>query len=156
MKDLPAPMLFDAGLHAGLIPSIAQIHADCVICDGTLATFLPDPTTGQMNMEALEAFWRKTAAEAASDQREIVLQFAYKTNDGDELELAGYASLFMPFAETGPFRSHVEKLMVSPKHRRKGIARVVMRRIEELAEERNRGLIVSLIFVCYASMLRCQ
>jgi hypothetical protein len=25
-----------------------------------------------------------------------------------------------------------------------------------LAEERNRGLIVSLIFVCYASMLRCQ
>jgi GNAT superfamily N-acetyltransferase len=140
---LPDPILFDPELHQDLIPIIAQIHADCVTHDGTLATFLPDATTGQMNMNALEAFWRKMAAEVTSGQREIVMQFAHKTIEEDSLELAGYASLYMPFSETGPFRSIVEKLMVSPKQRRKGIARVVMKRIETLAEERNRGLIVS-------------
>jgi GNAT superfamily N-acetyltransferase len=143
MQNLPAPMLFDPKVHQDLIPSLVQIHVDCVVHDGTLATFLPDPTTGQMDMEALKAFWRQMGAEVTSGQREIVLQFANKNVNEDGLELAGFASLYMPFSQTGAFRSVVEKLMVSPSHRRKGIARAVMKRIEDVAEERNRGLIVS-------------
>jgi GNAT superfamily N-acetyltransferase len=146
MTNLPAQMLLDPQSHLGLIPALAQIHSDCVISDGTLATFRPDPKTGKMNMPALEAFWEKMIAEVVSGQREIVLQFASASSENATggLELAGYASLYMPFSETGPFRSFVEKLMVSPRHRRKGIARRVMQRIEEVAEERNRGLVVSL------------
>lgn len=49
----------------------------------------------------------------------------------------------MPASETGPFRSFVEKLMVSPEHRRKGYARNLMEGLEELAGERGRGLVVS-------------
>lgn len=144
MQNLPAPMLFDPKVHQDLIPSLVQIHVDCVIHDGTLATFLPDPMTGQMDMEAIKTFWRQMGVEVSSGQREIVLQFANKNSDDDGLELAGFASLYMPFSQTGAFRSIVEKLMVSPRHRRKGIARAVMKRIEDVAEERKRGLIVSI------------
>jgi ribosomal protein S18 acetylase RimI-like enzyme len=49
----------------------------------------------------------------------------------------------MPVTETGPFRGEVNKLMVSPRHRRRGIARRVMGLLEEVARERGRHLLVS-------------
>jgi GNAT superfamily N-acetyltransferase len=51
--------------------------------------------------------------------------------------------LYMPVTETGPFRSEVEKLMVSPNHRFKGIARRLMAKLEDEAKARDRWLVVS-------------
>jgi len=49
----------------------------------------------------------------------------------------------MPFAETGPFRGVVEKLLVSPAWRKKGIARALMKKLEEVAQKEGRSLLVS-------------
>lgn len=58
----------------------------------------------------------------------------------------------MPVTETGPFRGEVEKLMVSPRHRLKGVARRLMDKLEAVARERHRELLVSnLQCRCYFS-----
>ena len=64
--------------------------------------------------------------------------------DGEkEGELMGYVCLMMPITETGPFRGEVNKLMVSPNHRRKGVARRVMEKMEDVGRQRGRTLLVS-------------
>jgi GNAT superfamily N-acetyltransferase len=136
---LPAAVLYDSSKHAGIIAQLAQIHADCVTTDGTLATFLPD-SEGRMSLPKLEEYWKSRVAQVQDGSRDIILQFA----DDNEDELMGYVSLWMPPSETGPFRSEVEKLMVSPKHRYKGVARRVMAKLEEVAKKKDRGLLVSI------------
>ena len=54
------------------------------------------------------------------------------------LEVSGVVSLTTPFSQTGPFRGQVEKLFVSPLHRRKGIARRIMTKLEAVALEHGR------------------
>ncbi|KIW33447.1 uncharacterized protein PV07_00299 [Cladophialophora immunda] len=51
----------------------------------------------------------------------------------EELEVSGVVSLATPFSQTGPFRALVQKLFVSPLHRRRGIARQLMARLEGVA-----------------------
>ena len=55
----------------------------------------------------------------------------------------GYVCLMMPITETGPFRGEVNKLMVSPNHRRKGVARRVMEKMEDVGRQRGRTMLVS-------------
>ncbi|EXJ78815.1 hypothetical protein A1O1_09217 [Capronia coronata CBS 617.96] len=55
-----------------------------------------------------------------------------------ELEVSGVVSLATPYSQTGPFRGLVEKLFVSPLHRRKGIARAIMTKLEEIACDHGR------------------
>ncbi|KIW90941.1 uncharacterized protein Z519_08724 [Cladophialophora bantiana CBS 173.52] len=50
-----------------------------------------------------------------------------------ELEVSGVVSLATPFSQTGPFRGLVEKLFVSPLHRRRGIAKQMMAKLESVA-----------------------
>lgn len=59
-----------------------------------------------------------------------------------ESEITGYVMLGMPFAETGPFRGSVEKLLVLPEHRKKGIAKALMLKLEDVARAQGRGLLV--------------
>jgi len=64
----------------------------------------------------------------------------------------------MPFSETGPFRGVVEKLLVSPTWREKGVARRLMGKLEDVAWQEGRWLIVSFglllwifcLFVCFS------
>ena len=142
MSSLPPPVLFDPKQHSSdeIFQALAQIHADCVLQDGTLATFLP--RNGVMDMARLEAYWRQRAEQVVQGQREIILQFA-NTDDG-KIELAGYVSLSMSSSETGPFRGEVEKLLVSPRHRRKGVAKRVMDLLDQTAKERRTELLVRL------------
>lgn len=129
----PTPVLFSPAKHSHLLPSIVKIHRDCVKQDGLLATIIDvDHPTKLLD------YWNALIPEVEKETREILLQFT----DDSEKELAGVVSLYMPNSETGPFRSFVEKLMVSPDHRRKGYARSLMDEFERLAVERGRGMIV--------------
>lgn len=72
-------------------------------------------------------------------------------NEKEEEQLAGYVMLDKPESETGPWRGGVEKLLVSPRWRERGIARRVMEKLEEVAVSENRGLLVcafSFVMVC--------
>lgn len=56
----------------------------------------------------------------------------------DALEVSGIVSLETPFSQTGPFRAIVQKLFVHPLHRRRGIARKIMARLETIAVAQGR------------------
>ncbi|KIV93254.1 hypothetical protein PV10_04481 [Exophiala mesophila] len=55
------------------------------------------------------------------------------TSTSPLLEIAGLVSLSFPYSQTGPFRGMIEKLLTSPLHRRKGVARQVMAELERVA-----------------------
>ncbi|OAP62804.1 hypothetical protein AYL99_02031 [Fonsecaea erecta] len=60
------------------------------------------------------------------------------TAASEQLDISGVVSLATPFSQTGPFRAVVEKLFVSPLHRRRGIAKQLMARLERVAVDRGR------------------
>lgn len=80
--------------------------------------------------------------EVVAGTRVIIIQLASNAVTGKE-ELAGYVALSFPWSETGPFRGSVEKLLVSPEHRQKGVAKRVMLKLEEVAIAKGRTLLVS-------------
>ena len=49
------------------------------------------------------------------------------------LEISGVITLSTPFSQTGPFRGTIEKFFVHPLHRRRGIGRALLTRLENLA-----------------------
>lgn len=138
--SLPAPRLFDPLEDKSLLPQLAQIQADCIINDGQLATFLPP-----LDLVKMTNYWIDLSEQVEKGEMAIILQMSSDGNNtaGQADEVAGYVGLKMPFAETGPFRGIVVKLMVSPKFRRMGIGRRVMQKLEEVAREKHRELLVS-------------
>lgn len=57
-------------------------------------------------------------------------------------DVTGVVMLWKPEAETGPFRAMVEKLLVSPDWRRKGVGRALMKDLEDVALEKGKTLLV--------------
>ena len=60
--------------------------------------------------------------------------------------VAGIVALSKPPSETGPFHGIVEKLLVSPSFRRRGVATALMMKLEEVASVEGRPLLVSETF----------
>jgi GNAT superfamily N-acetyltransferase len=139
-----------------ILSGIVHLHAACILNDGTLATFLPP-----LSHDVMYEWWRERLAETTSAagtarQRHIIVcisEVAQRTGTGNAnlsapwsaqgrvnwpvlkngLEVSGVVSLSTPFSQTGPFRALVEKLFVSPLHRRQGIARRLMVKLEDLS-----------------------
>lgn len=59
-----------------------------------------------------------------------------------EGEIVGSVQLHMAMKENGSHRAEVAKLMVHPKHRRNGIAKLLMKAIEDEAKSLGRSLLV--------------
>ncbi|KAF7197349.1 Acetyltransferase [Pseudocercospora fuligena] len=136
MSSLPCPSLYNPSTQSHLIPQMSSLHAACIIHDGMPATIL-NPI-GSENEAKMTRYWNEKHQQAIDGTRLIVLQFS----DDTEKTLAGIVMLHMPWTETGPFRSEVEKLCVDPKFRNRGIARRLMRKLEDEAGRRGRGLIM--------------
>ena len=140
---LPDPIIYDPNTHHHLLDQIARIHGACIIKDGTLATFLPtrNPSTQELQMDhdKILSSWQTFSSQVLQGRRDIIIQ----CTDDSATEVMGYASLWMPETGTGPFRSEVQRLFISPEHRYKGVARRVMKQLEEVAREKKRELIVS-------------
>ena len=110
---LPQPRLYDPTKDKHRLDQIVQIHADCITHDKQLATFL------NLDHDRMLAYWTSLHSDVENDRTALFLQFS----DESESVVAGYVCLMMPVTETGPFRGEVNKLMVSTKHRRLGVAR---------------------------------
>lgn len=163
-------VVYDPAAHSSqlpaLLPALVAIHIDCILTDNTIATFTT-PIDAAKKARML-AWWGDKADEVRKGTREIVLAFAAPTPGtapstssasqraadspaaaipgvGAGKQLAGYVMLAKPVTETGPFRGPVEKLLVSPRFRRRGIARMVMARLEDVARRQGRWLLVSFI-----------
>jgi ribosomal protein S18 acetylase RimI-like enzyme len=74
------------------------------------------------------------AADGVQTQTQVQSETQSQSQEqGQGLEISGVVSLGTPFSQTGPFRALVQKLFVHPLHRRQGIARKLMARLETLA-----------------------
>ncbi|KAJ7472666.1 acyl-CoA N-acyltransferase [Mycena latifolia] len=111
--------------HVALIPSFADIHIACIEIDHTIATFTPP-----LNRDVIINWWKERATDAADGKRIIFMAFAQYPDGQRQL------------AETGPFRGVIEKLLVSPNFRRRGIARKLMEKLEEVAKARGQTLLM--------------
>jgi GNAT superfamily N-acetyltransferase len=132
------PVLFDPKIHSHLIPGIAAAHATCILNPPfMIATFLPP-----LKQDVMTAWWEGRAKEVAAGTRHIIMQLAPNETTGEK-EVVGVVALAMPVSETGPFRGYVEKLIVVPNHRKKGIAKAMMLKLEEAALKEGRTLLVS-------------
>jgi ribosomal protein S18 acetylase RimI-like enzyme len=116
----------------------------------TVASFLPPFETEERRQEILEWWKRKgeetlTVGKEGKSARDII----YATVE-PEGEVAGVVMLDKPFTETGPFRGGVEKLLVDPKFRRRGIAKALMEKLEEVAENQGRTYLVCPIIITHS------
>ncbi|KAH8818865.1 hypothetical protein DL96DRAFT_1715146 [Flagelloscypha sp. PMI_526] len=133
---------YSHAIHSKWLPSFTTIQIESMEQDALIATF-----TRPWNPDSITKWYEERAREtqrpwdSATDEnvqkgaRAIVMAFEKKGSGEDELVAAS-------FSQTGPFRSSVEKLIVSPRHRRKGIAKHLMSKLEQIALQQKRTLIV--------------
>ncbi|KAJ7157598.1 hypothetical protein C8R43DRAFT_833705, partial [Mycena crocata] len=95
-------------------PRTHRFHIACIETDHTIATFTPP-----LNRDIIINWWKERVADAAKGSR-IIFMSLLKMPRVDQA-LAGYVILFRPLTETEPFRGIVEKLLVSPKFRRRSV-----------------------------------
>lgn len=133
-----------------LIPYLAAIHANCITADHSIVTFLPP-----LDQDKLLKFWKDVIADIREGKRFMVLLFDESESHPPQsgLQLMGAVTLSVPYSETGPFRGWVEKLVVSPKFRRRGGATALMKALEAEAVRRGRTLLVSLHLVRMAAIV---
>lgn len=105
-------LVYNAAEHAYLLPSFAQVHADCITIDGTIATFLPP-----LDLKEMFLWWIK--------QTQTPSRITIMTLNEAKDECTGVVMLDMPRTQTGPFRGIVQKLLVSPRHRQKSASALI-------------------------------
>ena len=85
--------------------------------------------------EAADAFWEDALVAAGRDERIILGAW-----DGGLL--AGTVTLLLDCPPNQPHRAEIAKMMTRRSHRGRGIATALLRRAEDLANERKRTLLV--------------
>lgn len=140
--------VFDLEHDMHLIPQMAQVHHDCIVNDFTMVTFLPP-----LDLSKIIDYWQGWTEEMRAGGRVLFIQCV--KHESRPEEVAGVVCLNLPVSGTGPFRSQVNKLLVSPKHRYKGIARSLLAKLEEVAKQKDRWLVVSreMCFICSTNQL---
>lgn len=119
-------------LDAAAASSAERCLADVLIAcveDGASVSFLPPLT-----QSVARAFWRRRASEVATGGRVLLAGWA----DG---VLAGCVMLDLDTPPNQPHRADVQKLLVHPAGRRRGLARALMRRLEHEAARAGRTLL---------------
>ena len=134
-----------------IIKSVVLIHAACILNDHTIATFIPPLSHSEMNRH-----WQNLVQQIESQKRLILICISRvksrssernveslfeghawpvlpSHDNEDDLEISGVISLSSPESQTGPFRGLVQKLFVSPFHRRKHIATNLLAELEKQA-----------------------
>ena len=138
------PTVFIPHTHNSHLRAFASIHISCIEQDNTIATFLPP-----LDPSAILEWWLDRAEEVEKGSRTIVMCLA-----GDREEVAGVVMLYKPSRQTGPHTGDVQKLLVSPDFRKRGVARLLMEKLESVGKEAGRWLFVSGLYSLNVSFLR--
>nr|WP_283949716.1 GNAT family N-acetyltransferase [Limobrevibacterium gyesilva] len=119
----------DAAGAASAEGCLALILKECVDNDASVS-FLPP-----LVLDKAAAFWRRMAADVAGGRRVLLAAWV----DG---LLAGIVMLDLDMPENQPHRADLQKLLVRPGIRRRGVGRLLMERIEQEARDEGRRLLV--------------
>lgn len=119
----------DAAGAASAEGRLAEVLRTCVDA-GASVSFMPP-----LGREAAAGFWRRRASDVAQGKRVLLAAWV----DG---VLCGTAMLDLDMPPNQPHRGDVQKLLVHPLARRRGLARLLMARIEAEARAAGRSLLV--------------
>lgn len=119
----------EADILAHLEP-LSDVLSNCVNGGASVSFMLP------FNVEKARVFWQKTAASVARDERVVLV-----AKDVDE-KIVGTVQLVIDQPENQPHRADVSKLLVHENARRGGIARALMQRLEEIAVDAQKSVLV--------------
>lgn len=86
--------------------------------------------------EKASRFWERTAASVARKERHLLVA------QDDERQIVGCVMLVTDLPENQPHRAEVAKLLVHSRARRNGVAQALMSRLEILAREQGRSILV--------------
>ncbi len=119
----------DAAGAASAEARLAAILTDCVDA-GASVSFLPP-----LARDAAAGFWKRKASEVAQGKRVLLAGWV----DG---VLAGTVMLDLDMPPNQPHRADLQKLLVHPAARRRGLARALMAAAEDAARAAGRSLVV--------------
>lgn len=119
----------EADILAHLEP-LSDVLSSCVNGGASVSFMLP------FNVEKARAFWQKTAASVARAERVVLV-----AKDSDH-KIVGTVQLVIDQPENQPHRADVSKLLVHECARRGGIARALMQRLEEIAVDAQKSVLV--------------
>jgi GNAT superfamily N-acetyltransferase len=119
----------DAAASASAERRLSALLATCV-ADGASLTWFPPlaPVVAQ-------GYWRGVSSQVALGKAVLLVAWL-------EGEVVGSVQLALDMPENQPHRAEVQKLMVEPAARRRGVGRALMRRAEQAARGIGRGLLV--------------
>lgn len=119
----------DAAAAARDLPALAQLMQACVAGGASINFVLP------FTQDDSEAWWRRVVLPAmeAGERRLLV------TRSGGRI--VGSVQLALAPQPNQHHRADITKLLVDPVARRRGIARALMQRVEEVAQEEGRTLL---------------
>jgi ribosomal protein S18 acetylase RimI-like enzyme len=123
-KPVAGTEVLDAAGAASAERCLAQILCACVDA-GASVSYLPP-----LAPEAARGFWKRMAADVAAGTRILLAAW-------DDAALVGTVMLEFAASPNQPHRAEVQKLLVHPAARRRGIGRALMIRLE--AEARRAG-----------------
>jgi ribosomal protein S18 acetylase RimI-like enzyme len=112
-----------------IIAELSEILIQTVASGGSVSFMYPLP------MEVAERFWQDSLA--AADRGERIVLGAF-----DEEELIGTVTLQLALPPNQPHRAEIAKMMVRLSHRRRGVAKALIRAAEALALKHGRILLV--------------
>lgn len=119
----------DADILAHLAP-LSDVLANCVNGGASVSFMLP------FHHETALAFWQRTAASVARGERIVLV-----AKDVDQT-IVGTVQLIIDQPENQPHRADVAKLLVHERARRTGIARALMQRLEAVAADAGKNVLV--------------
>src|SRR5215831_4100318 len=111
------------------IGALADVLVDCVEGGASVSFMWPFPKSSG------EEFFRKTAAGVEAKERILLAAF-------DDASLVGTVQIITALPPNQPHRADVAKLLVRRSARGRGIAAMLMRRVEEEARAAGKTLLV--------------
>jgi len=109
--------------------ALTEILIEVVANGGSVSFMHP------LALEVADTFWEGSLAAAARGERLVLGAF-----DGESL--VGTVTLLLDCPPNQPHRAEIAKLMTRMSHRRRGVAKALMRAAERIAVERARTLLV--------------
>ncbi|KAI9646367.1 hypothetical protein NHQ30_004357 [Ciborinia camelliae] len=137
--ELSPPIPFTPSKHNSLLPAFINLHITCISSPPhPILTFLPPFPSSKI--AAVESWWRDRFAEVLAGTRHIVFVMVLP-HGGEKVKIAGVCMVSTPKTETGPHQGFVEKFMVDPEFRGRGVGSGIMRIVEDVVLEKGAWLL---------------